>query len=541
MHLPTDFRPRASALRSVRVGLVAGGILALGRIFAQEAVPASPEVAPTMNILEYRVTGTKQLTAEEIGEAVYPFLGAERTNEDVENARRSLESAYREKGFQSVSVEVPPQKVRRGIVVLNVVENKVGRLRVKGSRYFSLEQIKRQAPSMAEGKVPNFNEITRDILALNTLADRRVTPTLRPGVTPGTVDIDLNVKDSAPVHGSIELNNRYSTNTTELRLNGSASYDNLWQLGHSLGFNFQIAPQRLADAKILSAYYIARFPTIDWLSLMVTGTKQDSDVSTLTGVAVAGRGDIIGARAIVTLPARKDFYHSLTLGFDYKHFDENVVIGFDETATPVTYYPLSLGYTATWMGQGRLTELNAGVNFHLRGTGSSQLEFDNKRYGADGSFFYFRGDLAHTQDLPAGFQVFGKVQGQLSGDPLVNSEQFSAGGLGSARGYLESAALGDNALFGTLELRTPSLLSWWKSGAENELRLYGFLDAGFVTLANPLPDQESRLNLASYGIGGRLRLLDHLGGSLDAGIPLITQGENLADNLLLTFRMWADF
>jgi len=93
--------------------------------------------------------------------------------------------------------------------------------------------------ALAEGKVPNFNEITRDIISLNQWPDRRITPSLRPGVEPGTVDIDLNVEDSFPLHGSLELNNRYSADTTPLRLSASLSCGNLWQAGHTIGASFQ--------------------------------------------------------------------------------------------------------------------------------------------------------------------------------------------------------------------------------------------------------------------------------------------------------------
>src|SRR5262249_7051154 len=158
-------------------------------------------------------------------------------------------------------------------------------------------EIKRRAPSLAEGTLPNFNDVTRDIVALNTLPDRRITPTMRPGVEPGTWDVDLNVKDTFPLHGSVELNNRASPDTTDLRVNGSVSYNNLWQLGHSAGASFQVSPQDLSEVKVLSGYYIARFPSVNWLSLMASGTKQNSNVSTLGGVAVAGRGEIAGLRA----------------------------------------------------------------------------------------------------------------------------------------------------------------------------------------------------------------------------------------------------
>ena len=194
---------------------------------------------------------------------------------------------------------------------------------------------------------------------------------------------------------------------------------------------------------------------------MVLGTKQDSDVSTLGGSAVAGRGYIIGGRANITLPAphgSKGFFHSISLGLDYKHFDEDITVGTDEISTPIDYYPISANYGATWLQKSGMTELNAGVNFHPRGLGADEFEFDAKRYKAAGSYIFFRGDVAHTQDLPGGLQAYVKAQGQMASQPLVNSEQFSGGGLGSVRGYLESEALGDNALFGTLELRSPSLL-----------------------------------------------------------------------------------
>ena len=526
------------------------------------ATAANPQVAPPttaaptpttarpgaggLYIAEYRVLGSHLLNEEEIGEAVYTFLGPGSTEADVEGARTALERAYHEKGLQTVSVSIPAQTGRQGILFLQVTEAKVGRLRVKGSRYFSLDQIKRQAPSIAEGKVPNFNEVTRDILALNQWPDRRITPVLRPGVEPGTVDIDLNVQDGSPLHGSIELNNRYSPNTTELRINGSISYNNLWQRGHSAGLSFQIAPENPDNAKVISAYYQARIPDHDWLSLMILGTKQDSNVSTLGGSAIAGRGQILGLRALVSLPAGKGFFQSVSFGIDYKKFDQDIALtpGADPIVAPITYFPIGVNYSGTWVGKGALTELSAALVFHVRGMGSSEAEFENTRYQADGSFAILRGDLAHAHDFLGGFQLYGKIQGQIANQPLVSSEQFSAGGLNTARGYLEGEVAGDNALFGTIELRSPSLLKWAgeKAGEKaHDWRVYAFTDAGGVALLDTLPDQKSSFNLASIGIGTRLELWNHFRGSLDAGFPLISQTYTQAHHPLLTFRLWADF
>lgn len=504
------------------------------------------EEAFSFYIREYRVDGVKRLQKLEVEEAVYPFLGPARTPDDVEQARAALEKTYHDKGYQTVSVIVPQQDPRRGIVRLEVVENKVGRLRVNGARWFLPSQVKREAPSLAEGNVPEMKQVGKEITGLNRLADRRVTPVLRQGVEPGTVDIDLNVEDKLPLHGSLELNNRYSINTTPLRLNGSLSYGNLFQLGHTGGLSLQIAPEDIDDALVYSGYYLARVS--EGLSLMATGTKQDSNVSTLGGGAVAGRGDIIGLRALFDLPTTPKFYQNVTLGIDWKNLEEDIVVGNDVIAAPIEYYPLSANYSATWMGDEGFTALNASLNFSLRGAGSDEEDFANKRFNADGSYIYLRTDLAHTRDLEDGWQIFGKIQGQLSSQPLVNNEQFAGGGLDTARGYLEATSLGDNGVFGTVELLGPSLIgSSAKSpdtdavGKKDEWRFYAFTDAGIIGLYDALPGQDSRFSLASIGVGSRANLFKHYNASVDVAIPLIEEADTEQGEVRVTFRGWADF
>ncbi len=501
---------------------------------------ADQQTARPLYIKEYRIVGARHLPRIEIEEAVYPFLGPGRTSEDVEQARAALEKAFQAKGYQTVSVQVPPQNPANGVVVLRVVEATVGRLRVRNSRYFSLPKIKEGAPSLAEGTVPEFGQVTKDIVALNQMPDRRVTPALKAGVVPGTVDIDLNVEDTLPLHGSLELNNRYSADTTPLRLNASASYNNLWQLNHSIGGSVQISPQNLDDVRVYSGYYVARFPEASWLAMIAQGVVQESNVSTLGSTAVAGRGNVEGGRAIITLPAQTDFYHSITLGFDRKHFNQDVTIAGVTLPTPITYYPFSANYSATWAPKNSITNANVGVTFHVRGMGSTSSEFDLNRFDARGNFIYLRGDLSHQHDLPAGFQVFGKVQGQVSDQPLVNSEQFAGGGLSSVRGYLEAEVLGDDGVTGTVELRSPSLLNALGADA-NDWRFYVFVDGGYLTLIDSLPEQDSTFALASLGVGSRIRFHNHFNGSLDAALPLISQVDTAALDLRLTFRVWADF
>jgi len=515
---------------------------------ATPGAPAPAQSLPEFYIREYRVTGAHHLTPLEIESAVYPFLGPGRTAQDVQGARDALAKLYDDKHYSSVSVTIPVQTGARGIVYLAVAESPVGRLRVEGSRFHDIDLIKKAVPALAPGKLIDYSELQKEFIALSQRPDVHFgTPTIRNGVVPGTMDVDVNLTDTLPVHGSLELNNRYSSDTPSLRLDASLSYTNLWQLGHSIGASAQVSPQDFSKVQVFTGYYTALFPGIENFSLTLQGTLQNSRVSTLGSIDVTGKGEIAGLRAAFKLPNIGDYSHSFTLGIDYKALEQDVTIGAVTTATktPTTYVPLTFDYSGTWVGPSFLTDLDLQVVLNLRGIGSNATQFDNNRFGADRNFIYFRGDVEQTEDLPYDLQLYAKLSGQIADSPLINSEQFSAGGLDTVRGYLESEVLGDNAAVFNFEGRSPSLLSWIKTPSSaktaNDWRFYGFFDAAAVSIDEALPGQAVRYSLASYGAGTRMTVFNDFNASLDLAVPLFSQAFTKANNPFLTFRVWTDF
>jgi hemolysin activation/secretion protein len=539
-------------------GTAAGGAAAAAAAGANTAAAQPKGPQPHFDIDDFAVQGATKLSQFDIEEAIYPYLGPHKTADDVEKARAALEKAYHDKGYQTVSVSVPAQNVQNKVVVLKVTELKVGRLRVKNSRYFDVNDIKKDAPSLAEGAVPNFGDVTKDIVSLNQLPDRKVTPALRAGVTPGTVDVDLNVDDTLPLHGSLELNNRQSPNTTPLRLNASAQYNDLWQLGHSVSVSYQIAPMRPADAEVFSGSYLARVPHIDWLSFLVYGVDSNSDVAAIGGLNIVGPGQIIGARGVMTLPSAENFYHTLSLGPDYKHFGESVSQTGGSFSSPVTYYPLVANYTNKYQTDKYSAQLTASVTGNLRLFSSDPTEFDNRRFLASGSFVHLNIDTAHTQELPQGFQLYGRLQGQLADGPLVSSEQMALGGLDTVRGYLESETLGDDGVAGTFELRSPDIAPTLQKMLPqppkdqpdnvlahipvfNEWRFFVFADAGVAQVLEPLPQQQSKFDLWSAGAGTRFKFFNYLNGMVVVAVPMISQTYTPAYDPRVVFRIWGEF
>ena len=200
----------------------------------------------------------------------------------------------------------------------------------------------------------------------------------------------------------------------------------------------------------------------------------------------------------------------------------------------------NLSYSASRVTDNTYTEFNAALTWHLSGMGGSQTQFAARRFNATDSFFYFRGDLSHTHDVAHGFQIYARAQGQATPDSLINTEQTSGGGLNNARGYLIATRLGDSGAFGTLEFRSPNFLGSAKD-RENQWRVYAFLEGGKLFTNHPLPAEKRSYDLASAGFGSRVRYLNHITGSIDLAMPLVTQPNALAHDLFLLFRLGMDF
>jgi hemolysin activation/secretion protein len=485
---------------------------------APKAATKQKEEPIGFNVFEFKIDGNTVLSNTQIEQAVYPFLGESKTIDEVEKARSALEAAYQNAGYLTVSVSIPQQDVDAGVVRLLVTEGAVERLRIKDSKYHSLAEIKSRVAEFEEGKVPHFPTAQKQLGTVNRGQNRQVTPVLRPGKSPGKVEVDLQVQDKLPLHGSLELNDRYSPNTTETRLNGSVRYENLWQKDHSLGLSFQVSPEDLNEVKVLSGTYV--IPRMNGDYFAAYGVISDSNIAAVGDVNVVGNGYIAGARYIHPLPALESFYHSITLGADYKVFKEGLFLqGADSSIdTPISYLGFSLGYDGTYQGKSSQTQGTVTLNFAPRGLGNREQEFNDKRNDAKPNFAFLRADLKLLQRLPLEWSLQTRLVAQLSNGALISPEQMAIGGVDSVRGYLESSELGDNGLQLNLELRTPPLKKFVQqhkfSEYIKELYAFTFIDMGYTKIYNAAGQDPNR-ELTSAGVGLKLKANNGLFTYLD--------------------------
>jgi hemolysin activation/secretion protein len=518
----------ACGLRVAFALCFSAGACAQVPVSAAASAPApdpAAEQGVRFDILEFDVEGNTVLKAEAIEAAVTPFLGLKKTIADAEGARAALEKVYQNAGYLTVFVDLPEQRIDGGTVRLAVAEGRVERLRVSGSHYFSQNYIRSKVPELSDGKVPNFNEVQRELAAVNRTEDRRVQPIMRAGQEPGTVETELKVDDQLPAGLSVELNDRHAASTTPWRLVLSGHYDNLFQRDHSVSFSVTTAPEDTRQARVLSLNYL--IPGDDQSSWVLYAINSNSNVQTLGAVDVIGKGTILGLRHVSPLLSTPDQNHSFTLGLDYKDLQNLTRTGTAQVATPLHYLPLSMAYNGSVdQGEGRSALVNVQMLASLRPVlrrdvncvGVSSDQFSCNRNGGDGGFATLRSDLRETLALgPGRLQL--RLGAQVASGPVPSGEQYTIGGADSVRGYLEAEGAGDGAVLGSMEWRSRDLSSssttwpWRVSGL-------GFLDVARAYTYEPATGQAPHISLAGAGLGLRLNLRKSIAGDLDLAWPL---------------------
>ncbi len=532
---------------SQRSPLFPGSLLLHAVLLLLLFIPNAPAMAETtggdstvtFSIRNFMVTGNTLLKPREIQELLIPYIGTGKTVDDVEKARSALEKLYHDKGYPSVLVNIPEQTIEDGIVMLQVVESRIGRVRVKGNRYFTREKILSDLPCLQPGAILYLPDLKRELAMVNRNPDLSVAPQLRPGRDPGTIDVILLVKDHLPLHGSLELNNRASPDTTDLRLNGEISYDNLWQKEHSVSLQYQVSPEDTSEVEVVAASYVMPAPWDRERYMVFYGIMSDSNTAFGQGFQVTGKGNILGIRYIIPLPAMDQYIHSINLGLDYKDFDEELVTGpgGESVLTPIKYMPASVSYSATLFDPWGQTHFSAGLNMGIRGLAGRQQDFEIKRYRAKANYILTTLGVERHQKLPFRLGLFIKLDGQIADSPLISNEQYMAGGMTSVRGYLESEIAGDDAFHLTAELLGPELVNLPFLGRDSSLQPYIFYDRADLWLQDALPGQDNFRSISGIGGGIKGGLLGHLdyelsyGYALDQGDPT-DQGDSRINFLI---------
>ena len=205
-------------------------------------VSPSPTNGPVFEVKGYELVGNTLLDLDLVDLVLRPYIATNASFNLVRRALTDLQTVYRDRGFATVSVGLPPQQLTNGIVKVQVIQGRLSEIIVQNNRYFSSNNVMRALPSLHEDMIMTAPIFQAELDRANANQDRQIYPQIEPGLEEKTTLLRLNVKDQLPLHGKVEFNNQSSPGTPDLRVNASAVYNNLWQQEHSLGVQYSYSP-----------------------------------------------------------------------------------------------------------------------------------------------------------------------------------------------------------------------------------------------------------------------------------------------------------
>lgn len=505
---------------SLRFWLAAGFLILFST--GAPAAEATDDAIGSFDIERFEVSGTTLIDAPSAQQLVAPFAGRARSFSDVELAVEALRGAYRARGYSVVQVVVPEQELNQGVVRLQVIEARVGKVTIEGNAAFDEANIRRSVPALREGEIPNIARISSSLRVANENAGKKTSLSLQAAEREGEIDMTLQVTEEKPWAFNLLLANTGSERTGRTSVTGQYQNFNVAGLDHILSAQYTTSVERPDRVSVFGgSYRIPLYSLGD--SVDFFGSYSEVDSGTIStgpfNLLVSGKGTTLGTRYNHSLPRHGDFTSKLTAGLDYKSFKDSVDLQGLQLGNDLTIRPASLAYS------GELALPGSSSSFSITGVrnlpgGNKGQEADLQRVRSETSARYtlVRFTGSHLILMQNDWQARFALNGQMTRDALVPAEQFGAGGASTVRGLGERALSNDQGHAVNAELYTPELCAGGDSFlAAAQCRLLVFYDTGRVSRNRVLPGEQAQATIASAGIGLRLAAARQVSLQMDLG------------------------
>ena len=481
--------------------------LALGIALPAASAWSQGATEPRFAVIGYKVDGDNPLSAAATQSLLAPYIGDGVTIDRLQAAATALETELKDRGYGFLRVVIPPQDAQ-GVITLRVLAFNLNAVNVSGNQHFVTANILASLPALRTGMTPNLREIARAQALANDHASKQVSVTIRQGKVADTVDAAVKVDDNKPLQVFASLDNSGTNDSGRTRLGVGIQHSNLFNRDHALTATFSTSPDgHTSDLQQYGIYY--RAPVYAWNgALSAYYTKSETDSGTVANFFnVSGSGEFYGVRWTHRLLPFGSYSHAAEIGFENRHFGNDVLFNGAPIGVDVRSQPLLLRYT------GRLDGAAYGVRgslefAHNLGGGSSNddVSYAANRAGATAGWQAWRYAVEGSQALGA-WVLSGKLRGQVSGDALISGEQFGLGGAAGVRGLEEREGTGDQGLLASVEILSPQIVEG--------LRLLAFTDSGQVRNHQAGAGINAREGAAGAGFGLRYQWRRNLTLSVD--------------------------
>lgn len=443
----------------------------------------SPPVAASNDtklvVTAIRVKNARRFSEAQLLAAIGFQRGSEQTLSSLRGIAAKIAVYYHRHGYFLAQAVVPAQDIHDGVVVVDVIEGRYGKITVRNQTRLAASLPNRLLEGLNSGDTVAIAPLETRLLLLSDLPGVVVRSTLTPGASAGDTDLMVDVTPGHLFSGSVDADN------------AGNRYTGTYRTGTTLNLN---DPFGLGDVASLRA--LTSWDGLNYVrgSYQVQAGRADVGVAytalnyklgdEFESLEAHGTAEIASVYGKYPLLRRRNDNLYLQLGVDVKNFHDKV-----DATDPAT----SSDKRATVAMLGLVGDFRD----HLWGGGSSTYSFtwssgdldllsaqaistDETTARTSGHYDKFDLSVTRLQTVTGPLSLYAALQGQIATKNLDVSEKMGLGGSEAVRAYPEGEAYVDQGYILNLEahLALPAL----SARIPGQWQTIGFLDTGTGSL-----------------------------------------------------------
>ncbi|PWF48373.1 ShlB/FhaC/HecB family hemolysin secretion/activation protein [Massilia glaciei] len=400
---------------------------------APSAVPMTPGVQFTLR--EIRFGPSTYLSGADLAGLAARHVGKKIDFNDLSNLVAEVNALYRQRGVTTARAILRPQKIEGGVVQIELVEARLGRVEVAGNAYTRPGWVAGWL-SGQQGQTLDLERIEDRLQRFNRGGEVQMEASLRPGASFGLSDILLTVREPARFQVRGFLNNEGSESIGREQLGVDATFNGPAGIGDRLALN-------VTRSRGATMGYVSYKVPFNRRGGNVSATYSDSATNVLAGpyaaLGITGRSKSFQLAAVEPVWHRGGVWIDLAASVG-RTASENLIDGLMLSDSVIRNQ--TIGATVSALSSQR------SMNLTLTATRATATAVNTEKRS-----FTVR-QLAGTLVENFGDKHFASLRATLQNTNQVilpPSLLFQLGGVASVRGYEVGAVSGDNGYLFNLE------------------------------------------------------------------------------------------
>ena len=462
-----------------------------------QAAPLTTSPGAKVRVHALRVTGETLFSESELVGAAGFTPDQELDLSQLRRMAGAITSFYNRRGYFVAQAYLPAQTIEGGTVTIAVLEGIYDKVGLHNPTRLSDRVAWGVLNGIGQGDTIALAPLERRLLLLSDIPGIAVSSTLAPGSAVGTSDLDVRLRRTPLISGSLEADDAGDRYTGSYRGGGTLNINNPLGLGDlatvrvltsGSGLTYVRAAYQVevGDATVGAAYTHFQYHLgKEFAALDASGTE---DI-----------GSLYASYPLVR--TRDDNLYALA-DFDERGFEDDVGQTSFRSNRRDAVGTLGLNgnhHDGLWGGGWDVFSLSGSVgDLDIRTDSVRALDATTAKTNGGYAKLAFQADRLQTIAGP--FSLYGDVRGQLASKNLDISEKMELGGAYGVRAYPEGEGYGDEGYIATAEARY--LLPTFGRGFPGRVQLIGFFDTGSVRFEeNPYVAGRNTLTRSGAGVG----------------------------------------